>query len=141
MLRSAAVNLQIPDSTLAVLRASRFAIVPEPFVYVKAGAVGDGATHLLVARDELETTVVTHERNLAGVEVLDRNPDRWLLLSIDCANPFYCVGFLAAICGAFAGAGIDVLAVSAFTRDLVLVKETERERARELLLGFGMTER
>lgn len=135
------MSAAIPASTLEVLRNSRFAVVPEPYVYVKAGRVGESGGHLLVVRDELETTVVTHERNLEGVEVLGRNPDRWLLLSIDCANPFYCVGFLAAICTEFCAAGIDVLAISAFTRDLLLVKESERERARTLLLGLGMEER
>lgn len=131
------MTIEIPASTREVIRASVFRIGEEPYVYVKAGRIDDESAHLLVLRDDLETTVVTFERNLAGVEVLDRNRDRWALVSIDCANPFYCVGFLASIAGAFTYAGLDILVLSAFTRDLVFVKDDDRERARELMVRIG----
>ncbi len=94
----------------------------------------------MITRDEKETTVVTTpELLLADVDVIATNPDRWLLLSIDCAHPFYCVGFIAKLSGALSDAGLDILVVSTFTRDWVFVKEEEGARAAEVLeaIGFG----
>lgn len=132
--------LAIPATTLAVIAASRFRVEPEPFVYVRAGTVRTPELHHMVLRDELETTVVTTEDRLDDVEVLERNPDRWVQLTIDCANPFYCVGFLAALATVFAARGVDVLLASAFTRDLVLVKEQDAAAARLALLEVGFQE-
>ncbi len=132
--------LEIPPSTLDVLRRSSFRIEPEPYVWVRAGRVDRPERHLVVVRDIGETTVVTLGRNLDGVEVLERNRDLWLLLSIDCANPFYCVGFFAAITAALAVRGVDILVLSTFSRDHVFVKEGEREAAREALIEIGIRE-
>jgi hypothetical protein len=102
-------------------------------------AAGD-ARHLLVSRDEKETTVVTAPENVAALEALEVNPDRWLLLSIDCASPFYCVGFIARISARLSAAGIDILVLSTFSRDLFFVKEDEGERAAAVLRELGMRE-
>ena len=133
--------LEIPPSTLEVLRQSAFRIELEPYAWVRAGRLDGPERHLVVIRDERETTVVTLERNLGDVEVLERNPDLWALLSIDCANPFYCVGFFAAITTSFAARGIDILALTTFTRDYFFVKQSERELARQVLLEVGIEER
>ena len=82
----------------------------------------------MITRDAYETTVVTTEDLLGDVEVLDINADRWLLLAIDCANPFYCVGFIAKISAALSGAGMDILVVSTFSCDWVFVKEGDGPR-------------
>lgn len=91
----------------------------------------------MVARDELETTVVTSEENLGDVDALAINPDRWILLSIDCANPFYCVGFLAKTSAALSAAGLDILVISTFSRDCIMVKESEGEKAAAVLERVG----
>lgn len=128
----------IPASTEEVLRASRLRRVPGHFVVARCRGVGDSTRHLLVTRDDLETTVITRPEHLADCEVLDENPDRWALLAIDCAHPFYCVGFLARLTAALAAAGIDLLAVSTFSRDQLLVKEEMAERAVATLLAVGL---
>lgn len=94
----------------------------------------------MITRDDKETTVVTLEENLGHVEVLERNEDRWLLLTIDCANPFYCVGFIAKFASVLSGAGIDILVVSTFSLDWVLVKEADGPRAARLLMGIGFSD-
>lgn len=131
----------IPESTREVLRASVFHLENEPYVWVKARSVPRAGKHLMVSEDDLDITVVTHEKELAHVEVEARNADLWALLSIDCANPFYCVGFLTAIASELTAAGIDLLALSAFTRDLIFVKDGDRRLAREALLRAGISER
>lgn len=131
----------VPETTRQVLRDSTFAVDPEPWVWVRANRVERPELHLIVIRDDRETTVVTREASLRHVEVAERNKDDWHLLSIDCANPFYCVGFLSAITTPMAQAGIDVLALSTFTRDYVFVKRADIDRARATLLATGMKER
>lgn len=109
------------------------------FLWASARAVRNAERHLLIARDEKETTVVTTPELLGDVDVIETNSDRWLLLSIDCAHPFYCVGFIAKLASALSDAGLDILFVSTFTRDWVFVKEADGERAAEVLesAGFG----
>ena len=130
--------MTIPESTQQVLEHSSFRLAGV-YVYVRAGEVRHPEQHLMVTRDELETTVVTEVEHLRHVEVLERNADRWQLLAIDISNPFYCVGFLARISGVLSGAGIDILAVSTFSRDWILVKEEDGPRAAALLEGIGLT--
>ncbi len=105
--------------------------------FVSARGVANPEKHLMVTRDTYETTVVTKEEHLGDVEVLDMNPDRWLLLAIDCASPFYCVGFIARISAVLSGGGMDILVVSTFSCDWVFVKEDHGPRAAELLRGQG----
>lgn len=91
----------------------------------------------MVTRDAMEITVVTREENLGDLDVIAVNADRWLLLAIDCANPFYCVGFIAKISAALSGAGFDILVVSTFSCDWVFVKEDDGPSAADLLRAMG----
>ena len=110
------------------------------YAWVSASAVRNPEKHFLVSRDDKETTVVTRPENLVDVDVVEENRDRWLLLSIDCANPFYCEGYLATISTPMAEAGIDILVVSTFTRDCIFVKEDEGTRAGAILEALGFTQ-
>lgn len=121
----------IADSTFRFAGTYRF---------VSARSVAHPEKHLMITRDTYEMTVVTQEEHLGDVDVLDMNGDRWLLLAIDCANPFYCVGFIAKISAALSGAGMDILVVSTFSCDWVFVKEDDGLRAAKLLLQEGFRE-
>lgn len=109
------------------------------YFWASARAVRNVDRHLLIARDEKETTVVT--QHLEDIDAIEVNPDRWLLVSIDCANPFYCVGFIASISAPFREAGLDILVVSAFTRDWVFVKESEASKAAQILIAAGFRQK
>ena len=93
----------------------------------------------MISRDEKEITVVT--RHLDDVEIIEINPDSWLFISIDCAQPFYCVGFIAKLSTMLSAAGLDILVLSTFSRDWVFVKEEEGGRAAEVLRNAGFAER
>lgn len=132
-------DVVIPESTQQVIADSTFRFAGT-YRYASVRSLANAEKHLMVTRDETEITVVTQEENLAGLDVLDLNADRWLLLAIDCANPFYCVGFIARISTALSGAGFDILVVSTFSRDWVFVKEEDATRAAELLREIGFRE-
>jgi len=91
----------------------------------------------MVFRDERETTVVTREEHLGDVDVIERNRDLWQLINLEPPTPFYCVGFLAKVSALLAGEGIDILVVSTFSRDCVLVKVEDGAKAIALLEGAG----
>jgi hypothetical protein len=129
-------DVVIPESTQQVIADSTFRFAGT-YRYASVRSVAHPEKHLMVTRDETEITVVTQEEHLAGLDVLDLNADRWLLLAIDCANPFYCVGFIAKISAVLSGAGFDILVVSTFSRDWVFVKEGDGPRAAELLRESG----
>jgi hypothetical protein len=126
----------IPASTEDVITHSTFRFAGT-FLWASARAVRNPERHLMIARDEKETTVVTTPELLADVDVIEINPDRWLLLSIDCAHPFYCVGFIAKLSSALSDAGLDILFISTFTRDWVFVKAEDGERAATVLQSVG----
>ncbi len=129
----------IPKTTEDVLARSTFCRLG-PYVWVRARRVGRPERHLLVTRDDREITVVTRQADLEDLEIEATNPDRWELLSIDCANPFYCVGFVARIAGALSAAGLDILFVSTFSRDWVFLKEADAARGAEVLASIGLVD-
>lgn len=93
----------------------------------------------MISRDDKEITVVTND--LDDLDIIDINPDTWLFLPIECAQPFYCVGFIAKLSAMLSAAGIDILVLSAFSRDWVFVKVEDGERAAEVLRKAGLKEK
>lgn len=127
----------IPHSTQQVIAQSDFYPEPEHFCVVQARRVGTPQLHRLICHDEKEITVITTEALLNDVDIIARNKELWCLFVIDCANPFYCVGFLTAIATAMTNAGLDILLTSTFSRDLVFVPQQHSAQAQQLLLQLG----
>lgn len=129
-------DIVIPDSTEQIIAESSFRLAGT-YVYCSARTVNNPEKHLMITRDDREVTVVTLPENLGDVDAIAVNPDRWTLITVDCANPFYCVGFIARMSARLSAAGLDILVVSTFSRDWVLVKEEDAERAAEVLRAAG----
>ncbi len=130
-------DLIIPDSTEHVIATSAFHF-GGTYRWARVSAIRHPEKHLMISRDDKETTVVTE--HLDDLDVLELNPDRWILISIDCSQPFYCVGFIAKISGMISAAGLDLLVLSTFTRDWIFVKEEEGSRAAEVLRAAGFVQ-
>jgi hypothetical protein len=129
-------DVVIPESTQQVIADSTFRFAGT-YLFASVRAIAHPELHLMITRDGKETTVVTKPEHLDDLDVIDVNRDRWLLLAIDCANPFYCVGFLAKISSALSGADLDILVVSTFSCDWIFVKEEDGPRAADLLRNLG----
>lgn len=132
----------IPHSTQRVIAQSDFYLQPGLFYVVHASKVNTPELHRLICRDEKEITVITTEAGLTDLDIIDRNKEQWCLFVINCASPFYCVGFLTAISTAMTNAGLDILLMSTFSRDLVFVAQQHSAQAAGLLqqLGFRQQE-
>ncbi len=124
-----------------VIDSSWFTIDEGTYVYAQVNEVLQSEKHLMVVRDVDEITVVTESSNLPFIKYQQRNKESWKLINIRCGNPFYCVGFIAHITGLLAHAGIDVVLVSTFSNDLVLVIEKDLQHAVSVLIEAGFVQR
>ncbi len=131
----------IPQSTQNVINGSDFYLEAEVFYFVDALHVKTPELHRLICRDDKEITVVTNAAGLPDLTIKSQNKEQWRLLVINCANPFYCVGFLQSISSAMTVAGIDILLVSSFSRDYVFVAAAYVEQAIQILQQIGFVKR
>ncbi len=127
----------IPLSTQQVISGSDFYIEPDIFYYIAALDVKTPELHRLICRDDKEITVVTTEAGLTDLTIQSQNQEQWRLLVINCANPFYCVGFLQSISSAMTAAGLDILLISTFSRDYVFVAQQHLAQAVVILQNIG----
>lgn len=131
----------IPQSTQNVINGSDFYLEADVFYFVDALHVKTPELHRLICRDDKETTVVTNAAGLPDLTIKSQNKEQWRLLVINCANPFYCVGFLQSISSAMTAAGLDILLVSSFSRDYVFVAAAYVEQAMQILQQIGFVKR
>ncbi len=122
-----------------VIRASSFTVEDGVFIYAKVNTCQEG-NHFMVTRDNDEITVVTLSKNIPSLDLIERNKDDYHLIALNVSVPFYCVGFLAKVSEAIADNGMNILIVSTFSKDYILVKADCIKNARDTLLKLGFSE-
>jgi len=135
------MKIDIDPQLQKVIDLSSFTIDEGVYVYTRVKDVINPENHLIVTRDSDEITVVTDVNNLKDLGEFERNEENWKLINIRCGNPFYCVGFLAAISSQTAMNGIDITMTSTFTNDYIMVKEDELDKCTKLLIELGFQKR
>lgn len=93
----------------------------------------------LIFKDKYETTLLLDETDFQTMRhaVRDAKTERnFRLLTFDVELDFAVVGFLAEIARILAGAGISIVALSAFSRDHLLVKQEDLARALKALHDY-----
>ncbi len=119
-----------------IIGASPVRVHPGAYCVAKVtGQVQDG-DHFMVARDEDETTVITREENIPKLSLTELRRG-FRLVEIRIATPFEGVGFLAAIAGVIAAAGLDVLILSTFSKDYILLRKDEVDKGLDALSARG----
>lgn len=83
----------------------------------------------MVSKDKDEITVVTKSKNLQYLDLVERNKEDYTLIALNVSVPFYSVGFLAAVSDAIAKAGMNILIISTYSKDYILVKESCKAEA------------
>ena len=116
-----------------IITASTYAVVGDTFAYAKVSEVPSG-THFLVSQDKYEITVVTDEARIGELQLIERNKETYALICLNVSVPFYAVGFLAAVTNSIAERGMNVLVVSTFSKDYILVK---KERIGDAISALG----
>ncbi len=118
-----------------VIRTSGVIVHPGRYAYLKATRKPAGS-HFLIAEDADEVTVVTDEPCVETVPY--HEAVKWFrLLEVRVSAPFEAKGFLAAITRSVADAGLNVLVVSTYSKDYILVREEALEKAVEALRQRG----
>jgi len=123
-----------------IIKESSFKIEEGRFVYAKVLEVPKMEKHFMVSKDVDEITVITKEENMAELALIERNKDFYCLIALNVSIPFYSVGFLATVSQAIADGGMNILMVSTYSKDYILVKDDKIEEARMALLQLGFQE-
>ena len=121
---------------LTEIKASKIIVRPGRYAYLKAQEAVDLGKHFFVSQDEDEVTVVTEEEYVKEVSFSDR-VEWFKLLEIRVSKPFLVKGFLAAISKTVADADLNVLIISTFSKDYVLLREESVEEGLKALEGLG----
>ena len=97
-------------------------IMKDTYVYVKTDILEKTDIHFMVSKDKDEITVVTKKENIKELDVLEIVGD-YKLIEFKPAVPFQTVGFLAKIAEVIANEGMNILIISTFSKDYIMIKE------------------
>jgi hypothetical protein len=75
----------------------------------------------MVSKDQNEITVVTKEENLSKLDVIEKNKDYYQLIELKVFIPFYSVGFLASVANIIAEREMNILIISTYSKDYIMV--------------------
>jgi hypothetical protein len=128
------------DDLKKIIENSSFVLHEGRFVYTKVKTAPPIDNHFLVSKDDDEITVVTKEENLANLELIEKNKDYYSLIELKVSIPFYCVGFLATVSSAIANKGMNILIVSTYSKDYILVREEHKNDAVQTLIELGFSQ-
>lgn len=131
------MSTDINDEVQKIIRGSRFVIEPEIFVYTKVATYPKEGGHFFVSQDTDEITVVTTIDKLEELDLIERNKEDYKLLALEVSVPFYSVGFLAVVSNAIAREQMNILLVSTYSKDYLLVKQDDLPKTEQILLSLG----
>ena len=124
-----------------IIKKSTFEVQDGVYIYVKVAKKPESENHFMVANDKDEITVVTREENLKDLDLIERNKENYKLIALNVSVPFYAVGFLSAVSSAIAKAGMNILIVSTYSKDYILVSEENFGKAIKTLKNLGFKNR
>ena len=127
------------DELKNTIEQCSFTVMPGIWIYSRVTSAPKGK-HFMVTQDEDEITVVTEKKREKELDVIERNNDEWSLISLNVSTPFYSVGFLAEVSRAIAEAGLNILVISTYSKDYILIKRDSLRLAKQTLLKLGMNE-
>lgn len=125
------------DDIQSIISQSTFSVEEGIYIYAQVKTAPSIDNHFLVTKDKDEITVVTKEENLSSLDLIEKNKDSYSLIALNVSIPFYSVGFLATVSSAIAKAGMNILIVSTYSKDYIMVRADKLEEAKEVLLSLG----
>ena len=134
---------QINNSTFTVTdQVYAVVSVADPGVLAKEGIV-DRLLGVIKDRAIGELTLVIESSAVADVPLREGSKvhDGYRCIRFNLFLPFDGAGFIATLTGAISRRGINLLCLSGYSCDYILIKESELNDATRALLGFGMKEK
>ena len=123
-----------------IIKQSSFKIEEGSFVYAKVAEAPNIENHFFISKDKDEITVVTEEKNLKELNLIEKNKEFYRLIALNVSVPFYAIGFLAIVSQSIAKENMNILIVSTYSKDYILVKDDRVEDAKSVLLKLGFKE-
>jgi hypothetical protein len=131
-----------------IIRSSTTILHRGRYAYLQVKGKENLGEHFLVSQDKDEVTVITEEANVSKVRYTKEV--KWFkLIEVRIAAEFTktdywakLLGFWATVTGAIADAGLNILTVSTFSKDYMLIREEKIDIAVAALkkLGFSVEE-
>lgn len=118
---------------------SSFVISNEKYIYAKVRSLSSNIDHFMVSRDKDEITVVTNEENISLLDLIEKNENLWRLVSLHLNTPFM-AGTLATINSACAEKGLNNLIISTYSKDYIVIKDSQVHEIKEVLRNLGFKE-
>lgn len=128
------------EPSLEIIKQSFFEVQAGVFVYAKVRTVPAPGKHFMVSQDEDEITVVTRG-DLSSVDLIERNKEDYALIALHVSVPFYSVGFLSTVSDAFAANDMNILIISTYSKDYILVRADLLDLSLEILMKLGFRKR
>lgn len=110
-------------------------IIPGIYYYAKIPRHASLKNHFMISDDGEEVTIVT--KNLPN-SIIERNKEEYSLIKLNVSVPFYSVGFLATVSNAVADLGINILIISTYSKDYLLVRKQDEMKTKSALIKIGM---
>lgn len=118
---------------------STFSILDKKYIYAKVSKEPSTKNHFMVSSDSDELTVITEDTREQELDIIEKNQNLWRLVSLNLNIPFM-AGTLATINSACAEEGLNNLIVSTYSKDYVIVKDTQVEQIKLVLQKLGFSE-
>lgn len=125
------------DDLKKIIESSSFVLHDGRFIYAKVKTAPPIDEHFMVSKDQDEITVVTKEENLEKLDLIEKNKDYYQLVELKVSVPFYSVGFLATVANIIAERGMNILIISTYSKDYIMVRVEFIEKAQQALLDLG----
>ena len=110
------------------INSSPYVLHPQRYTVLQVQECSNPQPHFLVTHEAQEVTVITTEkqRGLLQSDILQEQA--WFqLIEFKMSTPFETPGFLAAIASKLASRHLNILLVSTFSKDWLLLKEEDLE--------------
>ena len=133
--------MSINTNLQKIIKSSSFKTIEGNYVYTKVRNYPSTTNHFMISQDKDEITVVTDENNLGELNLVEKNKDTYKLIALNVSIPFYSVGFLATVSKSIADKGLNVLIVSTYSKDYILIEKSCLNKAVESLKKLGLSEK
>ena len=130
---------EISPALRKTINSSPFFLHPQRYTVLQVQECSNPQPHFLVTHEAEEVTVITTEKHRSLLQSDILHEQAWFqLIEFKMSTPFETPGFLAAIASKLASCHLNILLVSTFSKDWLLLKEEDLKEGLLVLeeLGF-----
>ena len=129
---------EVSPALQKTIEQSPFVLHPLRYAVLQVAECSNPQPHFLVTHEAEEISVITTEDKLEMLTPQILKQQRWFrLLEFKMSTPFETPGFLAAIASKLASHQLNILLVSTFSKDWLLLREEDLETGLSSLQELG----